>query len=135
MTGIAQGGAQDALNALVGTAVSGVSTYLALLTADPSGLTTIAALSEVTTSGYTRVAMTWGSPTAAIPSVIANTNTVVFGPMSASMTLPAQWLALVTAASGTSGELKYTWTMNSPQQVLSTQSVDFAAGALTISQQ
>jgi hypothetical protein len=135
MTGIAAAGAQDQLNALVGTAVSGVSTYLALLTADPSGLTTVAALSEVTTSGYSRVLMTWGSPTLAIPSVVANTNLVTFGPMTANMALAAQWLALVTSASGTSGELKFTWTMDEPEQVLSTQTVDIAAGELTISQQ
>lgn len=135
MTGIAQGGAQDGLNAIVGTAVSGVTTYLALLTADPSGLSTIASLSEVTTSGYARVAMTWSAPSASIPSVISNTNLVAFGPMTANMALPAQWLALVTSASGTSGELKYTWSMDSPEQVLATQTVNIAAGALTINLQ
>lgn len=135
MTGIAQGGAQDGLNAIVGTAVSGVTTYLALLTADPSGLSTIAALSEVTTSGYARVAMTWSAPSASIPSVISNTNLVAFGPMTANMALPAQWLALVTSASGTSGELKYTWSMDNPEQVLATQTVNIAAGALTINLQ
>ena len=134
MTGIAQGGAQDSLNALVGTTVSGVSTYLALLTADPSGLSTIAALTEVTTAGYARVAVVWGTPSATYPSVVSNTNLITFGPMSANMTLPAQWLALVTSASGTSGELKYTWILNAPQQVLATQTVAIAAGALTISQ-
>lgn len=134
MTGIAVTGAQAALNAIVGNEPS-VATYMALLTADPSGFTTVSALSEVTTSGYARVSMTWGSPTAVIPSVIANTNLIAFGPMSANMSLPGQWLALVTSSSGTGGSLIYTWTMNEPEQVLSTQTVDIAAGALTISQQ
>lgn len=135
MTGLTQAGAQDELNALVGTAVSGITTYLALLTADPTDAVLISDLSEVTTSGYSRVSMTWGSPSAAYPSVVSNTNLVTFGPMSANMTIPAQWLALVTAASGTSGELKYTWTMKEPQQALATQEILIAAGALTITQQ
>jgi hypothetical protein len=132
MTGIAQSGAQDALNGITGVTAS-VTTYLALLTADPTGLTTISALSEVTTSGYSRQTMSWGSPTAAYPSVIANTNLVTFT-MSANMSLPAQWVALVTASSGTSGELKYSWTLAEPEQVLATQSVSIPAGALTITQ-
>lgn len=134
MTGLTQAGAQAALNAQVGVAVSGVTTYLALLTSDPTGLTTVAALTEDTTSGYSRQTMTWGSPTAAYPSVIANTNLVVFGPYSANMALAAQWVALVTSASGTGGSLLYTWTLDAPQQVLSTQEISIAAGALTISQ-
>jgi len=134
MTGTAQSGAQDALSAMVGSGVSSGTYYFALLTADPTGLTTVAALTEVTTSGYARVAAAWGSPTAAYPSVIANSGTITFGPMTSNMLLPAQWIALVTSSSGTGGSLKYTWTLNAPQQVASTQSIVIAAGALTITQ-
>ena len=134
MPGTAQAGAIAALNGLTGVGVPAVPTYIALLTADPTGLTTIAALSEVTTSGYSRQSVSWGSPTMAYPSVIANSNLLTFGPMSANMSLPAQWAALVTSSSGTSGSLLYTWILENPQQVLATEDINIAAGALTITE-
>jgi len=134
MTGIAPSGAQDQLNALVGAGVSSGTYYLALCTADPSQATTVAALQEVTTSGYARVAVTFGSPTNAYPSVIANSAIISFGPFTANMALAAQWLAMVTSSSGTGGALKYTWTLDSPEQVNATQYINIAAGAITISQ-
>jgi len=108
--------------------------YLALLTSDPTGLTTIAELTEVNTSGYSRVTTTWGYASASVPSTIANSDTIIFGPMSGDMILAAQWVALVTVASGTTGLLKYTWTLDEPEQVETSQSIAIATGTLTISQ-
>ena len=119
-----------------GSAWAAITTdlYLALCTADPSGLTTIGALTEVTTSGYSRVATTWGYSSATVPSTISNSDTIIFGPMSADMLLAAQWVALVTVASGTTGLLKYTWVLDEPEQVETSQSIAIAVGTLTISQ-
>lgn len=109
--------------------------YVALLTSDPSGLTTIAQLSECTDAGYTRQQVPFNPATAAIPSVAANTNLVQYGPFTVNMSLPVQWLALVTTSSGTSGFLKQTWTLSQQWQVLATQTIDIPAGALTITEQ
>lgn len=108
--------------------------YLALCTADPSSATTIAQLQEVTTAGYSRVQLNWNGATAALPSVISNSNLIQFGPMTANMTLAAQWVALVTVASGTVGYLLYTWAMSQPQQVNATQFVSIPATDLAINQ-
>lgn len=108
--------------------------YLALLTADPTTNVTIAQLAECTDSGYSRVQVTFGSASAAYPSVASNTNLLTFGPFSVNMSLPCQWLALVTPASGTSGLLLNSWTISSPQQVSATQTINVAAGALSITQ-
>lgn len=132
MTGLAQSGAQAGLQAITGAGVSSTSTYIALLTADPSGLSTIAALTEVLTTGYSRQLVTWGSASASEPSIISNSNLLTFGPMTANMLLPAQWAALVTVSSGTSGSLNYTWTLQEQQLVLSTEEIAIVAGALII---
>lgn len=134
MTGLTQAGAQVQLQALTGTSVSSTNTYLALCTADPSAAVLISDLQEVTTSGYARVQVEFNSPTASYPSTINNSNLVVWGPMSANMTLGSRWVAMVTSASGTSGQLLYTWTLDEPQQVNATQEIAVAAEDLTISQ-
>lgn len=110
------------------------SYFLALLTADPTGLTTVASLTEVTTAGYARVACVFSPASAAVPSVISNSSLLTFGPMGANMSIPAQWVALVTASAGTTCKLQYTWTLDTPQQVLQTQTIQIAAGQLTIAQ-
>lgn len=108
--------------------------YLALLTADPTGATTIAGLSECTDSGYSRVQVAFGAASAAYPSTASNSSLLTFGPFSVNMTLPVQWLALVTVSSGTAGLLTNTWTISSPQQVEATQTINIAAAALQITQ-
>lgn len=108
--------------------------YLALLTADPTGNTTIAQLAECADSGYSRVQVIFGPASSAYPSVSANTNLLTFGPFGVNMTLPCQWLALVSSASGTTGLLLNSWTISSPQQVSATQTINVAAAALTITQ-
>jgi hypothetical protein len=125
MTGLSQAGAQAELNALVAG-----SPYLALLTADPTGLETIAALTECADSGYSRQAATFTSASAAYPSFISNSGLISFGPFTSGMALPSQWLALVSSASGTSGNLLNTWTLSAPEQVGATEFVNIPPGAL-----
>jgi hypothetical protein len=108
--------------------------FLALCTADPTGLSTIAALTEDTTSGYSRVAVSFVAATASTPSVAVNSNLVSFGPYTANQSLPCQWAALVTVASGSTGLLLDSWTLTPQEQVLATQTIDIAAGTLQLTQ-
>lgn len=104
--------------------------YLALLVADPTGQSAISGLTECTDSGYSRVQVSFGAATAAYPSVASNSSLITFGPFSVNMSLPAQWLALVSVSTGTTGLLMNSWTISTPQQVLDTQTINIAAGAL-----
>lgn len=116
--------------------------YAALLTGDPtvSGpdggyAQGIADLTEDTTSGYARQPVTFTEPAApAYPATISNIAALTFGPYTAAQLQAVQWAALVTAAAGTIGLLLYMWTLPAPQQVSSSQSIQIAAGDLTLSQ-
>jgi hypothetical protein len=115
-------------------AVAAATGYLALLSADPSGQSTIAGLTEDTTTGYARIPVTFSAAAASTPAVASNSSLLAFGPYTANQALPCQWLALVTVSTGTLGFLLQTWTLSTPQQVSSTQTIDIAAGALQITE-
>lgn len=110
--------------------------YLTLLTADPTGLTTIAALTEVVDSNYSRQQVVFGNAsTVSAPSTTSNTAIITFGGISgfaANMPLPAQWAALVSVSTGTTGLLLGTWLLNQPQQVLATQQINVAVGEIIV---
>lgn len=106
--------------------------YLALLTADPTGSSTLAQLAECTDTGYSRIQVAFGPASAAYPSVASNASLLTFGPFTVNMSLPVQWLALVSVSSGTTGLLLNSWTIKTPQQVSATQTINIAASALTI---
>jgi hypothetical protein len=115
--------------------------YVALLTASPftSGPSggyaqAISDLVEVTTAGYSRQLATWANAGAAYPSPVSNNAVLTFGPMTAAMTLAAQWAALVTASSGTAGLLLYFWQLDTPQQVSVSQSIQIPIGSLVMSE-
>lgn len=107
--------------------------YLALLSANPAGATSLTGITEITTAGYSRQLVTWGAPSAAYPSVLANTNTVTFGPFTTDMLVPATYLGLVTESSGTTGNIDYAWAIPA-QQVETSQNIQIAIGQLTLSQ-
>jgi len=111
--------------------VAAITPYVALLTSDPTGLTTIASLSECADSGYARQQATFTAAGATVPVTTSNSALLTFS-FSVNMAFPIQWMALVSVATGTTGTLLQTWTLNSPWQVLATQSINFAAGALVI---
>lgn len=67
------------------------------------------------------------------PATIANTNVLTWT-YSAAQALPVGWAALVTAASGTAGLLKYMWALPTPQQVQGSQSIQVGSGLLTLGQ-
>lgn len=125
-------GAGKALDAMNGRAtVTARTTYLALLTAAPSDSTTLGTMSEVTTAGYSRQAVTWSAPSGD-PATSSNTATVTFGPFSADPPNVTH-LALVSAASGTTGDFIYSWTADTARDAANGDSISVAASALSMS--
>lgn len=105
--------------------VSTGNRYLALLSGDPTAAVQVSDLQEITTPGYQRSLVTIATATAAIPSISANTALVSWGPVTNDMLVPAQWAAMVTSASGTSGQLLYKWTIPA-QQVSASEYIQVA---------
>ena len=127
-----QQGASIALDAINGRATQTArNTYLALLTVAATDVNTIAQLTEVVTSGYARQQVTWGAPSGD-PTVAANSAVITFGPFTAD---PPNigFLALVSSASGTAGDLLYRWTADTARDGILGDSITIAAGALTMS--
>jgi len=114
--------------------------YAALLTASPftsgpagGAAQAISDLVEVTTSGYSRQVVDFSNAGATYPSPVSNSAVVTFGPVSAAMTLAAQWAALLThAPSGNTGLLLYFWQLDTPQQVSVSQSIQIPIGDLAL---
>jgi hypothetical protein len=137
MAGMNTPWAGNALDFLTGRAVAITAprtTYLALLTADPTGDTDdldMTTLPEISTPGYARQQVTWTAPDGS-PMTTANNSLLFFGPFTADMTDPAQFAALVTTASGTTGDVIYVWPIDSPLQAATNESLQIAAGALTL---
>ena len=122
--------------------VSGaLNRYVALLTASPftsggggGNAALISDLVEVTTAGYSRQLAAWTNAAATYPSPVSNSAVLTFGPMIAGMTLAAQWAALVSAATGTTGLLYYFWQLDTPQQVSVSQSIQIPIGGLSLTE-
>lgn len=109
--------------------------YVALLTAAPSGpAATLASLAEYSATGYTRQAVTFGTATGT-PRVAANTNTITTSALTGATGLVTltHW-ALVSSASGTSGDLiAYGDLAGADRSPEAGQAVTLAVGALTVS--
>lgn len=124
-----------------GITTSAASRWLALLTQDPvaNGVVNLsdAGFVELTTSGYARQPVTFTQLTGAstYPGTTSNTAAITFGPMSASMALAVQWVALVTVVSGTTGYLLASWAAAAPIQVSISQNIQIGAGALVLQDQ
>lgn len=130
-------GAQIALDFATGKVPAftvAVPTYLALLTVAPDDTTTMANMVEVTTPGYARPACSWTGASLASPSVTANAALISFGALTADMTLPAVGLVLVTAQTGTTGQVRMWWTLDQAMQLLNGQTLQISANVLTMSQ-
>ena len=125
-------GANVALDAVTGRATQTArTTYLALLTAAPSDSTTVATMTEVTTAGYSRQACTFAAPSSD-PSITSNTATITFGPFSADPP-NVPYVALVSSASGTGGDFLAYWTADVARDAANGESIQIAAGGLTLS--
>lgn len=106
--------------------------YLALLSAAPGDATTMGTMTEITTSGYARQSVTWSAPTGQ-PASSSNSAQITFGPFSAA-TPSVGWCCLVSASSGTSGDLTMYWTLNAAKTAAIGESMQVAASGLTMTQ-
>jgi hypothetical protein len=137
MAGTVPTWAGNALDFLTGRAVAYTAprnTYLALLIADPGGDTDtidMTTLPEITTAGYARQQVVWTAPSGS-PMTTANNALLFYGPFTADMVDAAQYAALVTTASGTTGDVIYVWPIDDPLQAATNESLQIAAGALTL---
>ncbi len=116
------------------------SYYLALCGNATSGslddtFLTMASVTEFGATGYSRQVMGPTAPTAASPSVIKNTATVTWGPLTGSITgTPINWVLgtdATGAGSGTTAKLMCAFLVTTPRTPLSGDSVAAAANALT----
>lgn len=125
-------GAGVALDAMNGRATQTArTTYLAALTAAPTDATTLATMTELTTTGHGgRKAVTWAAPSGD-PTVTSNTNAMTFGPFTADPP-SVGWLALVSAASGTTGDFIYWWTVDTARDGISGDTLNVAISALVM---
>jgi hypothetical protein len=112
-------------------AATGSNRWLTLLTATPASAVLVSDLVEVSLSDYARAPVTFAAASAAYPSVSYNPAVVTWGPFAETMPTPAQWVALVSSASGTGGSLLFWWTLPEPVQAPPGQPVQIPVGNLT----
>lgn len=132
-------GAQMALDQVFGR-VQGPAArtmYLCLATSAPTDADSSAAVvaKEVFTagtSGYARQAYGPTAPTAADPTVIQNTSTLTFGPFSSDPANVTHFF-IFSALTGNSGDYVGWGAWTSPRDAANGDSLQVAAGALTIS--
>lgn len=125
-------GANIALDAATGRVTQSARTvYLALVTVAPSDSTTVATMTEVTTAGYARQSCAFSAPTGD-PSTSSNSATITFGPFTADPPSVAYGV-LVSTASGAAGDLIAYWTADVARDAALGESIQVAAGGLTIS--
>lgn len=129
-------GSNKALDAVTGRAtVSSTTTYLALLTAAPTDTSTLASLTEYAATGYNRGTVTWGTPAlnaGGVPET-SNAGTVTFGPFTAATGGTISHAALVTAASGTAGDVLAWWTLDAARVPDTSDSLEITTGSLKLS--
>lgn len=135
MSGATTPWAGNALDLLTGRAAAlpaPRNTYLALLSGNPGDVEwTLATMPEITTAGYARQQVVWTVPAGA-PLVTANNALLFFGPFTADMSSAVNYGALVSAASGTTGDLIFLWPLSTPQLAVTSESLQLAAGVLTL---
>lgn len=110
------------------------TTYLALCTATIGDDTTMAGLPELIDTNYHRQAITWSAATNVNPPVISNSALVTYPGLAADMpsTRFITSAALVTTASGTTGDYLAWWTLSNPLSLLTGQQLQISVGKLTM---
>lgn len=111
------------------------TTYVALCTGSvpaDNATTPTALANEIATSGYARQAVTWGAPTGDAPAQISNSGTVTYGPFNVNQATPITVAVLVSSASGTGGDFLAYWLLDAAVSPAAGQSVQFAIGALIL---
>lgn len=132
MTGEASSvGAGIGLDAITGRATQTARTmYVAALTAAPTDATTLATMAELSATGYARQVITATAPSGD-PQETHNSAVMTWGPFS---TDPANvtHLALVSASSGTSGDLVWWWALDNARDAASGDSLQAAIAAISM---
>lgn len=107
--------------------------YLALIASGsaPTDATTNATMVEISETGYARQAMAMTAPTAATPPSTNNTSLLTFGPVSGTMTT-VTYAALVSSASGTTGDFVAFWTLTTARTPVSGDSLQAAIAAFSL---
>jgi len=130
-------GAKRALDAVTGRATQTArTTYLALLTAAPSDATTDGTISitEYGATGYSRQTVAWTAPAlngSSIPES-SNSGVITYGPFSAGTGATVTHAALVSAASGTTGDMLAWWNLDTSRTPAVNDSISIAANALKL---
>ena len=123
-------GSKIALDALSGRATQTARTmYLALLTAAPTDASTLATVTEVSATGYARQTCAMSDPTTTEAST--NTALLTFGPFDTDPA-SATHCALVSAVSGTVGDITFYWTLDVARDAAVGDSITVAVGALSM---
>jgi len=137
------------LNWITGTSLGGwtppTTGYIALLVADPSTTAAnptdpqLSELTELSAVGYARQVVTWASSTSPANglSQIVNNNLLTFGPFTGASGsgTTTTFGALVTAASGTTGEVISVWQWDIPVLAAQNQAIIIQAANLILTQQ
>jgi hypothetical protein len=115
----------------------GTTCYLALLTTEVAPSVTLATLPEVTTSGYARQPVTFtvpAKPSSGEPMTTMNTALISWGPFTAAMLLDATHIALVSAATGTTGTVQYVWQLDQILTADINESIQIPVNKIAIAQ-
>lgn len=124
-------GSTIGLNAALGISTQSARTvYLALLTSIPSDTTTLTTMAETTFTGYGRQAIQFGAPTGTPPTA-SNTNVVTFGPAGSNPPNITHF-AIVSAASGTTGDFISHGEWATARDGASSDSLQVAVGGISI---
>ena len=118
------------------TARGGVTTYLTLLNTDPGDDAVMVSLPEIADAGYARQLVTYldplTDPLVVLPAT-SNVAMITFGPFPSGMAEGAAYVALVEAAIGTTGKVRYVWALDSLLQATPGESVQFPADSTKLS--
>lgn len=107
--------------------------YLTLLQTDiDPAVDTLATMTEDATAGGGRKTVAWTDPSTVNPPVSQPTADVTFGPYTADMATGVTVLALVDAASGTTGTIRKTFPLNSTYTPKSGDFITVPATDLTL---
>ena len=110
---------------------------MALLTAAPADATTDGTISvtEYGATGYSRQTVTWVAPFVdgtTTQTTTQNTAAITYGPFTASVTGTITHAALVSASSGSTGDLVAWWSLDNSRTPATNDAITVAAGSLVL---
>jgi hypothetical protein len=106
-------------------------TWLACLSVDPGDDPTMATIIEIADAGYARQPFTFTVPTLS-PRGTGNAALFTYGPFTAGTAAGVAYVALVEAATGSTGKVRYVWALDTVVQPGIGESIQFPAATLTL---